>query len=1017
MSLESNNLKQEKLILLPEYYSKNPNTHEQIICDFAIKETLGKGAFGVVKLAINSQTGEKVAIKIINETKIAKEQKLNFLREIEILKNIKHPNIIRLYSHISKQKQLYLITEYIKGIELFQYISLKKKIEESEACIYFQQIICGLEYLHKMGISHRDIKCENILVDHHLKEIKIIDFGLSNKYSDKSELLSTLCGSPLYAAPEVLTGKGYKPRPVDIWSAGIVLYFMLSGRLPFQADTDEELYKKIIDAKITNIKGISKEGNDLVKQILNPNPRKRISIFKIKSHPWFNLFNNNNFVNINYYGLSVNKYVIPIDEEIVEEIKNQFNISDVEIRASILENKLNDITTLYYLIVIKKEKEGKKSISDFKNEDFKKYIKDENNSLKKYGNDINKVIKMRKNGVEAEKLLELERSDSKGVKRDLILVKVNSEAKKEFYRSLSPTVKTTKYEVLFNKNDIKLRSPKLVKSERSEILDSNSNKKYVRNDTDTERTKANDIGKYKKLFIKTDTPKMSFVTSNSNINSPIYQKRKINKNVSNNKYNRYDSDNKFINSRIKNSTNITNITSRIKNSTNITNITNNLSSDKKMTDEEKLNKKNKSDNKNKKNEKPNKTISNKKDINVVKNNNKDNAKNSTNKKNNKNINSSDKKNNLIINEDKIIKDEIKEKEIQIKLANMLPATEATNASPLESPKECGDKSKKEITIKKISGLTLNMNNQQKSQTLPEQHTTTLHTNKNITENYTPKIEEKIIIFKKQNTGLLYKKRKVSKTKNIINKKSIRQCKIEDMKMSSINNKTNYDNNKNKNLTLNSFERPKNKNKNCSIKNYLKTEKNNNEEDLNNQKEIHRYFSSDLLNIKNSNKNNNDIAFIKKNYNKIKNNNNLLSNSNRHIKSTKKYKSSLVTSLSSSNNIKELINTNIQHLNSKNNINDINDNNTFIEPFDLNNIYYKKKGEIKKVLIEKLEKKKIKYIKNGNYNFIVELKKETTFDFEIKGNKDIYDNISILKIKNGKRNKKNNNIYNYLKKIL
>ena len=364
---------------------------------------MGKGAFGVVKLAINSQTGEKVAIKIINETKIAKEQKLNFLREIEILKNIKHPNIIRLYSHISKQKQLYLITEYIKGIELFQYISLKKKIEESEACIYFQQILCGLEYLHKMGISHRDIKCENILVDHHLKEIKIIDFGLSNKYSDKSELLSTLCGSPLYAAPEVLTGKGYKPRPVDIWSAGIVLYFMLSGRLPFQADTDEELYKKIIDAKITNIKGISKEGNDLVKQILNPNPRKRISIFKIKSHPWFNLFNNNNFVNINYYGLSVNKYVIPIDEEIVEEIKNQFNLSDVEIRASILENKLNDITTLYYLIVIKKEKEGKKSISDFKNEDFKKYIKDENNSLKKYGNDINKVIKMRKNGVEAER--------------------------------------------------------------------------------------------------------------------------------------------------------------------------------------------------------------------------------------------------------------------------------------------------------------------------------------------------------------------------------------------------------------------------------------------------------------------------------------------------------------------------------------------------------------------------------------------------------------------------------------
>ena len=996
MSLESNNLKQDKLIVLPEYYSKNPNTHEKIICDFVIKETLGKGAFGVVKLAINTQTGEKVAIKIINETKIAKEQKLNFLREIEILKNIKHPNIIRLYCHISKQKQLYLITEYIKGIELFQYISLKKKIEESEACIYFQQIICGLEYLHKMGISHRDIKSENILVDHHLKEIKIIDFGLSNKYSDKSELLSTLCGSPLYAAPEVLTGKGYKPRPVDIWSAGIVLYFMLSGKLPFQADTDEELYNKIIDAKITNIKGISKEGNDLVKQILNPNPRKRISILKIKKHPWFNLFNNNNFANINYYGLSVNKYVIPIDEEIVEEIKNQFSISDVEIRISILENKLNDITTLYYLIVIKKEKEGKKSISDFKNENFKKYIKDENNLLKKYGNDINKVIKMRKNGVEAEKKLELERSDSKDIKRDLILVKVNSEAKKDFYRSLSPSVKTTKYELLFTKNDIKLRNPKLIKSEKSEILNSNTNRKYIRNDTDTENTKSNNLGKYKKLFIKTETPKMSFVTSNSNLNSPIYQKRKINKNASNKKYNRYDSDNKFIN-------------------TNITNRTNNLSSDKKMIDEERLNKKNKSNNKNKKNENPNKTISNKKDINFSKNDNKDSAKNSTNKKDNKKISSSDKKKILIINEDKIIKEEIKEKEIKFKLANMLTATNTTNAGPLESPKECNDKSKKEITIKKISGLKLNINNQQKSQTLREQHSTTFQNNKTIPKNNTPKIEEKIIIFKKQNTGLLYKKRKVSKTKNIFDKKRIRHCKIEDIKMSNINNKTNYEKNKNKNLTLNSFESPKNKNKNYSIKKYLKTEKkNNNEEILNNQKEIHRYFSNDLLNIRNNNKKSNDIVFIKKNYNKIKNNNNLLSNSNRHIKSTKKNKSNLVTSLSSSNNIKEFINANIQHLNSKNNIND---NNTFIEPFDLNNIYYKKKGEIKKELIEKLEKKKIKYVNNGNYNFIVELKKEATFDFEIKGIKDMHGNICILKIKNGKRNKKNNNIYNCLKNIL
>ena len=102
MSLAQNGIKQEKLTLLPEYDTNNPNRHDQIICDFTLKETLGKGTFGMVKLSTNIQTGEKVAIKIINESKIPKEQQLNFIREIEILKNLKHPNIIRLYSHVSK---------------------------------------------------------------------------------------------------------------------------------------------------------------------------------------------------------------------------------------------------------------------------------------------------------------------------------------------------------------------------------------------------------------------------------------------------------------------------------------------------------------------------------------------------------------------------------------------------------------------------------------------------------------------------------------------------------------------------------------------------------------------------------------------------------------------------------------------------------------------------------------------------------------------------------------------------
>ena len=107
MTSVQNNNKQEKLILLPEYSSDNPDNHENIICDFIIKETLGKGSFGVVKSAINTQTGEKVAIKILNEAKIPYEEKINSLREIEIMKNLKHPNIIRFYGYINKDRQFF----------------------------------------------------------------------------------------------------------------------------------------------------------------------------------------------------------------------------------------------------------------------------------------------------------------------------------------------------------------------------------------------------------------------------------------------------------------------------------------------------------------------------------------------------------------------------------------------------------------------------------------------------------------------------------------------------------------------------------------------------------------------------------------------------------------------------------------------------------------------------------------------------------------------------------------------
>jgi len=248
----------------------------------------------------------KVAVKILEKVKILEQaDKTRVEREIKILKTLRHNNIIQLYSVISTSTTIYLIMEYASGKELFDYIVLKQRLNEMEACKFFQQIISGIEYLHKLRIVHRDLKPENLLLDNK-KEIKIADFGLSNLYS-KGELLKTACGSPCYAAPEMIAGKKYSGLMVDIWSSGIILYAMLCGYLPFEDKNNEILYKKITEGKFTLPNNISESAVDLLKRILNTDPRKRFNISQIRNHPWFNL--NSPLIN---EGLLICYHVIPV---------------------------------------------------------------------------------------------------------------------------------------------------------------------------------------------------------------------------------------------------------------------------------------------------------------------------------------------------------------------------------------------------------------------------------------------------------------------------------------------------------------------------------------------------------------------------------------------------------------------------------------------------------------------------------------------------------------------------------
>lgn len=172
-------------------------------------------------------------MKILEKHKIIEDVDVERVsREIKILKLARHPNIVQLYEIIETPRQLYLITEYVPGGELFDYIVANRRLKEEEACKFFQQIISGIEYLHELGIVHRDMKPENLLLDH-AGQIKLVDFGLSNTYTG-DETLRTACGSPCYAAPEMISGEPYHGSKVDVWSCGVILFAMVCGYLPFE---------------------------------------------------------------------------------------------------------------------------------------------------------------------------------------------------------------------------------------------------------------------------------------------------------------------------------------------------------------------------------------------------------------------------------------------------------------------------------------------------------------------------------------------------------------------------------------------------------------------------------------------------------------------------------------------------------------------------------------------------------------------------------------------------------------
>ena len=320
------------------------------IGDYILFDQIGMGTFSKVTRAYHLITNQTVAVKILDKEKIEDEIDVErIIREIEILKNIHHPNIAQMYETYSTIHNFYLMIEYVSGGDLFDYITSHSYLSEKKSCFFFRQIISVLEYLIELGISHRDIKPENILLNESHTQIKFIDFGLSN-YCTQNELLHSSCGSPCYASPEMLSGRAYHGTTTDLWSAGIVLYSMLVGALPFDDQELHKLYEQIKIGKFYIPSTLSLEAIDLLKKILEVDPKKRINIEGVKNHKWFKLEENPM-----YKGINISLEHFPCDTKVVSYVIKNYFKDDKEISMSSLVKMIhvhecNRYTATYYLV-------------------------------------------------------------------------------------------------------------------------------------------------------------------------------------------------------------------------------------------------------------------------------------------------------------------------------------------------------------------------------------------------------------------------------------------------------------------------------------------------------------------------------------------------------------------------------------------------------------------------------------------------------------------------------------------
>ncbi|KAM8872344.1 serine/threonine-protein kinase NIM1 [Synchiropus picturatus] len=252
---------------------------------YKVRGEVGYGTFSKVKLAFHALTKDKVAMKILDKTRLDTQAQRLLSREITSMENLQHPNVVRLYEVVETPSRLHLVMEFAGGGDLHNRLCNQGKLSDNTAKVIFAQILSAIKYMHHLNIIHRDLKAENVLFTSS-GCVKVADFGFSTRVSNRNNALDTFCGSPPYAAPELFRDECYLGPPVDVWAMGVLLFFMVTGTMPFRAETIGKLRRSIIDGAYSIPPWVPGPCQRLIRGILKTVPEERCAIDQMLGCDW-----------------------------------------------------------------------------------------------------------------------------------------------------------------------------------------------------------------------------------------------------------------------------------------------------------------------------------------------------------------------------------------------------------------------------------------------------------------------------------------------------------------------------------------------------------------------------------------------------------------------------------------------------------------------------------------------------------------------------------------------------------